>query len=1484
MKKNLRFLKKLTPMLALAVMMMAPMWGWGQTEFTYTFSEQGFTNAQVLGSGSINEDLNYSAAKNSSSNDPAYYSSGTNARFYFSSNGDGGSYTITTLNDVVITGLEIYGVSSYLPTVKYNVDGQSDVTASLSVKTYTISGIQATTSLKFRNANTTSLQLRITGFKVYYTTSGSSTVSTPTFNPAGGNYLTTQNVVISTTTENATIYYTTDGSDPDNTKTEYAAPILVNANTTLKAIAYADGYDPSGIATAVYSFPIEVADIASLRAGATDGTIYQLTGEAVLTYQTSVRNAKYIQDATGAILIDDNAGAISTSYNLYDGITGITGTLASYNGMLQFTPVADPGAATSTGNSITPLEISLAGLTTDHQAMLVKVLNTSITETGNFAASTNYTLTDDSKDTGVLRTAYSDLDYIGTPIPEFPQDITGVVLQFNTDLQLVPRSTTDFVTTPVPWPVTFYVDMSNAPAFTTLEVVGDFNGWAAGDVMTLVSDNFYTFTTTAIFNVDEVVIFKFRTDGTTWEQEPNRTYTVVAGTNEYHAVWNVMVPAEITYANIQWPATGEIEVGGDFDVYARVYANGLTGEQGDVPNLQAWIGYSSTDTDPATWTTWISASFNTDVGNNEEYMANIGASIPEPGVYYYASRFKLGLDEYVYGGYSVSDGGFWDGIANVSGELTINASEPSAHATGFEATANSSSAITVMWTDSDASGYLIKGSEGSFEAITAPDDGVPEDDGLLVKNIASGVGTFQFTGLTPNTPYYFRIFPYNGTAASINYKTDGTIPQDMATTAVAPEVLAGWDFNGLTGYGPSPFDPTTSNSNVTIGGLSRGSGVETSGTAASNAWGGTTWGTATSSEAITSNKFITFTVEPNAGYLLSFSEVSAYNIRRSGSGPTKGLWQYQINGGAFTDIGTEITWGTSTSSSGNNQVLIDLTSISALQNITSGTVVTFRIVNYEASGTGTWYLNDPTGTVGDDFIISGSISLASSSNYTNTGNWSEAGNWSNGIPDEFTDAIINGNVTVDDLVDCNNMTISPLGTVTVGAGQGLIVHGNLLIESDATGTGSFIGAASDYTITGTQTIQRYVTGGSIGAGKFRYHLLSIPLDANIEAGDVFTGTYLWHFVPNQPDIESWTGITSLTENLDYHKGFLSYVETADNTFSFTGNMNTGSFSTAAETISAGKYKLIPNPYPSAIDWDLVTKTDIENAVYFYNSLTGNYVSYLDGSIPDGQKDIPVGQAVFVKAKNADPTITFDNSVRVHSNQSFYKNATQTYKDVLKIAVSANNSADATFIRFRELADNNYNGFDDASKLRGFAGSPQLYTQSTDAKALSINTLATSQETVIVPLAYELEVAGEAVLSFEYLETFEPTVTIFLEDLLLNKMINLREESTYSFEHAVENDPLRFKIHFMGVTNVNEMASSNENFNIWTSDKQLYILANTAVDGDLQIDLFDLSGRLLQTVSQPMQTPNSISLPDYEGIIMVRVRNNSFVQTQKVFIR
>lgn len=278
---------------------------------------------------------------------------------------------------------------------------------------------------------------------------GGNNAATPTFNPPAGVYSGTINVTLASTTPGAQIRYTTNGTDPTETSTLYSAPIAISANTTLKARAYASGYDPSYVATAAYTFPVMVNNIAALRAAAADGTtVYHLAGEVFLTFQQSFRHQKFVQDHTGAILIDDYNGVITTTYAVADGITGITGTLNRYTtGMLQFWPSMNSAPATSTGNVIPTPTVTLADINSNiefYQAKLVHIDAVHFNSpTGNFANGTSYDLSD-ATGTLLFRTQFYDVDYIGTPMPVGNFNLRAIVQQYNDLNQITARFQADF--------------------------------------------------------------------------------------------------------------------------------------------------------------------------------------------------------------------------------------------------------------------------------------------------------------------------------------------------------------------------------------------------------------------------------------------------------------------------------------------------------------------------------------------------------------------------------------------------------------------------------------------------------------------------------------------------------------------------------------------------------------------------------------------------------------------------------------------------------------------------------------------------------------------------------------------------------------------------------------------------------------------------------------------------------------------------------
>ncbi len=117
------------------------------------------------------------------------------------------------------------------------------------------------------------------------------TVETPTFNPEAGSYKAFQSVTINCATENATIHYTVDGSEPTADSPVYGEPITVESTTTIKAIATMNGMANSAIAEATYTLPQSVANIAEANA-LTDNPNFLFAGEAVVTFagQSTINN------------------------------------------------------------------------------------------------------------------------------------------------------------------------------------------------------------------------------------------------------------------------------------------------------------------------------------------------------------------------------------------------------------------------------------------------------------------------------------------------------------------------------------------------------------------------------------------------------------------------------------------------------------------------------------------------------------------------------------------------------------------------------------------------------------------------------------------------------------------------------------------------------------------------------------------------------------------------------------------------------------------------------------------------------------------------------------------------------------------------------------------------------------------------------------------------------------------------------------------
>ena len=166
------------------------------------------------------------------------------------------------------------------------------------------------------------------------------------------------------------------------------------------------------------------------------------------------------------------------------------------------------------------------------------------------------------------------------------------------------------------------------------------------------------------------------TPGTAGAGTHNITYTYTDAfgcTNTSTQSVTVTFTNLLDWVNLQLPGTASYCQGNNLAVYGQLYEPGLTEAPGAGAGVTVDMGYSTVNSNPATWVNWQPATFNVQVGNNDEYVSTL-TNLPA-GTYYYTFRYAYtqNVCGYQYGGYSAGGGNPWNGVSAVSGVLTVNA-------------------------------------------------------------------------------------------------------------------------------------------------------------------------------------------------------------------------------------------------------------------------------------------------------------------------------------------------------------------------------------------------------------------------------------------------------------------------------------------------------------------------------------------------------------------------------------------------------------------------------------------------------------------------------------------------------------------------------------------------------------------------------------------------------------------------------------------
>ncbi len=397
------------------------------------------------------------------------------------------------------------------------------------------------------------------------------------------------------------------------------------------------------------------------------------------------------------------------------------------------------------------------------------------------------------------------------------------------------------------------------------------------------------------------------------------------------------------------------------------------------------------------------------------------------------------------------------------------------------------------------------------------------------------------------------------------------------------------------------------------------------------------------------------------------------------------------------------------------------------------------------------------------------------------------------------------------LDNTQNATLTRTATLTgtLEVVNGILSGGdNLTLVSDGSGTARIVGPAAGNYIDGAVTVQCYIPAAAIK----RYRSICSPV----------TGTAYSQFIDDiyvsgtggasngfdaSPDNRStiytyqestggagrgWVAATNISNSVTAGQGMLVYVRgdrnvsnpfstnTASNdaTVDFSGTLNQGSIAPTLSYTNTGSetddgWNLVGNPYPSQIDWTLLTKNDLSSFYYIYNPATGSYEA------DNGVNKIACAQAFFVQATGAAPSITFSESSKTSASPvRYFKSAAPE----LHISLHRD-SIHADMMKLISGGTRFYAATEDAVKLTN--STLNLYMLTTDSVPVQINSFPfkqTGTDTAEIfingaPGTYTLKNRSAVASHFQQ---------VLLVDRFLNTTINFKQAPEYVFQVTSNN--------------------------------------------------------------------------------------------------
>jgi hypothetical protein len=585
---------------------------------------------------------------------------------------------------------------------------------------------------------------------------------------------------------------------------------------------------------------------------------------------------------------------------------------------------------------------------------------------------------------------------------------------------------------------------------------------------------------------------------------------------------------------------------------------------------------------------------------------------------------------------------------------------------------------------------------------------------------------------------------------------------------------------------------------------------------------------------------------------------------------------------------------------GNRQVELFINGVSKGTSIAwdNTTIQTFNISNINISGNVVIEIRNKLTKqlVIDNISWTGYSPTPTWTGATST-DWNTASNWNPATVPTSNDNVIIPSSGITNFPVATSLTIASGSTMTLNSNARLTVNGTLTnngtltLESGATlvqGTGNTASGSGVY------NVQQALTGagGATPSGRFWY--MGSPLSgATSTAFDAAGDNRLWTYAEAT---QSYSEITANGVAMSPIQGHVARLG-ASSTINFTGGvLNSGDFTnstlTNTGTGSTRGYTLISNPYPSFLDWNLISAgaTGIATSLWYrtndgssmvydtYNATGG--ISTLNSGVSTNPRYIPPMQAFWVYNPTDGTTgsLTISNNMRSHQTNGGLKDATD-FPAFVRLNLENDGAIDQTVLYFDNNAAAGYDNFDSDKMM--VSNAAQVYTL-VGNKKLAINGMKSIKANKQVPLTVEFPTAKA--YSFNATEVAMFDGIVLLEDRLKKVFQDLTMNPVYEFVADAGATSDRFVVHFQANSGVAGIESVADNGIAIVSNATGLVTISLSEElpamGTIQI--IDINGKVIATQAINEQT-TTMNINAATGVYHVLVHSATKVARKKIVI-